>query len=161
METIISGSRRITDIRIVEDAIRASGFKITMVIEGGQRTYNNNRWPIGGVDFLAQLWALRNKIPWHREDAKWQIHGAAAGPMRNRKMASLGKQLIAIPDPESKGTIDMIDAAREAGFSPERIYVHYDPDLFPEGPTGCLDDGNLLKRRAPQRITSATKQHSE
>lgn len=144
METIISGSRRITEIRIVEEAIRASGFTITLVIEGGQRSYDNNRWPIGGVDYLAQLWAIRNRTPWHREDAKWHVHGNAAGPIRNRKMLTAAKQLIAIPDPDSRGTIDMIEAAREAGFTPDRIYVHYDPDLFPEGPTGCLDDGDAL-----------------
>jgi|ERR1043166_2562069 hypothetical protein len=135
METIISGSRRITDIRIVEDAVRVSNFTITKVIEGGQRTMNRKREPIGGVDYLAKLWALCNRLPLERIDAKWQIHGKAAGPIRNRKMAALAKQLIAIPDPESRGTIDMIEAAREAGFPRERIYVHYDPDLFPEGPT--------------------------
>lgn len=144
METIISGSRRITDIRIVEDAIRASGFTITKVIEGGQRTYNEQRQPVGGVDYLAQLWARRNRLPLQRVDAKWGIHGKAAGPIRNQEMALLGRQLIAIPDSESTGTIDMIDAARKAGFTPERVYVHYDSGLFPEGPTGCLDDGDEL-----------------
>lgn len=144
METIISGSRRITDIRIVEDAIRASGFKVSLVIEGGQRTYDDSDWPVGGIDYLAQLWAIRHEVPCHTERADWPKHRKAAGPIRNRKMAALGKQLIAIPDPDSRGTIDMIEAAREAGYAPERIYVHYDPELFPEGPTGCLDDGDEL-----------------
>lgn len=141
METIISGSRRITDISIVEAAIAASGFMITKVIEGGQRTYNDNREPIGGVDYLAKLWALRNRLSLQRVNAKWQIHGNAAGPIRNREMAAMAQQLIAIPDPDSRGTVDMINAAQQAGL---RVYVHYDPELFPEGPTGCLDDGDEL-----------------
>lgn len=144
MNTIISGSRRITDIRIVEEAIRASGFKISLVIEGGQRMYDDNDWPVGGVDYLAQLWAIRNKIPCHTERADWPKYRKKAGPIRNRKMAAIARQLIAIPDPESTGTVDMIEAARKAGFAPDRIYVHYDPDLFPEGPTGCLDDNDAL-----------------
>jgi hypothetical protein len=143
METIISGSRRITDMSIIEAAIAASGFTITKVIEGGQRTYNDKREPIGGVDYLAQQWARRNRIPHKRVDAEWSVHGNAAGPFRNRQMALIGKQLIAIPDGDSRGTIDMIDAARQKDL---HIYVHYDPKLFPEGPTGCLDDGDELSR---------------
>ena len=147
MVTIVSGSRHITDYAIVEAAIRASGFTISKVIEGGQRTYNKQRQPVGGVDYLAFLWAFRNRVPCLRVNAKWQSHGPAAGPIRNREMAALAQQLIAIPDSDSRGTIDMIDVARQAGLS---IYVHYDPDLFPEGPTGCLDDGDELSRAIRQ-----------
>lgn len=158
MRTIIAGSRRITNPNIVEWAVHASGFTVTEVIEGGQRTYNGLRQPVGGVDYLAHLWALRKRIPCKRINAKWQIHGKAAGPIRNREMARLGEQLIAIPDSESTGTIDMIDAVREAGFTSARIFVYYDPDLFPEGPTGCLDDNDELSQAIKSPYSQPHKQ---
>lgn len=145
---IISGSRRITDHALValaiDDAITQFGVHPTLIIEGGQRTYDENNWPVGGVDYLAQLWAIRHKVPFHTEHADWPRHRAKAGPIRNRRMAELGQYVVAIPDPDSRGTIDMIEAARKAGFPSGRIYIHYDPELFPEGPTGCLDDGDAL-----------------
>lgn len=121
METIISGSRRITDPDIVDEAVRASGFTVTAVIEGGQRTYVDRRI-VGGVDWLARLWALRNGLPVETVNADWSLHGKAAGPIRNREMAGKGKQLIAIPDDESRGTVDMIEAAKEFGLP---FYVHH------------------------------------
>lgn len=146
---IVSGSRRITDYGIVavaiDEAITKFGVHPTLIIEGGQRTFRFRK-PVGGVDYLAELWALRHKVNHERIDALWSCYGNAAGPIRNREMAKRGEYLIAIPDAESRGTIDMIDAARAAGFTDDRIYIHYDPDLFPEGPTGCLDDGDELSQ---------------
>lgn len=95
-----------------------------MVIEGGQRTYNNDHQPIGGIDYLAMRWARENRIMHRRVKARWDLHGRAAGPIRNREMARLATQLIAIPDSESKGTVDMIRAAQDAGYTSARIYVH-------------------------------------
>lgn len=126
MKVIISGSRRIRDQRVVDTAIenglRYFNIRPSTVIEGGQRTYNQKRETVGGVDYFAQQWARRHRIPHKRIDAEWAIHGRAAGPFRNRQMAAIGDYLIAIPDAESKGTLDMIEAMGEHGKA-DRVFV--------------------------------------
>lgn len=119
MKYIVSGSRRIRSYQMVETyielAIEHFGERPTLIIEGGQRTFDEKNWPIGGVDYLASLWAGLNEIPCKTERAKWSKYGLAAGPIRNRKMADDGDVLVAIPDEQSKGTRDMINAMKELG----------------------------------------------
>jgi hypothetical protein len=114
MKVIISGSRWIQDYKIVADAIAESGFKPTLIIEGGQRSYSG--YPVakivGGVDWLASQWAKAHGVEVHTEYALWDVHGKSAGPIRNRVMAEMGDVLIAIPEGKSKGTRDMILAMR-------------------------------------------------
>lgn len=110
MKTIIAGCRHITTDSIVEEAVRESGFDITEVIEGGQRTRAGSRI-VGGVDWLARLWALRNNVPVKTMNADWDLYGKSAGPRRNAQMAEYGEALIAIWDGQSRGTRDMIKAA--------------------------------------------------
>lgn len=120
MITIIAGSRDITDESLVDEAVKASGFTVTSVIEGGQRTYVGKRI-VGGVDWLARLWALKNGKPVKTINADWELYGRSAGPRRNSKMAEEGRQLIAIPRGESRGTRDMIKKAESRGLD---IYIH-------------------------------------
>lgn len=112
MKVIVSGSRNITDYDLVAHAISESGFTPSLIIEGGQRTYDDNDEPIGGVDYLASLWAFRNGVNHEQIDAKWKEQGLAAGPIRNRKMAETGDVLVAIPQGVSKGTRNMILAMK-------------------------------------------------
>lgn len=115
MKVVVSGSRFITDYDFVARAISESGFIPTLIIEGGQRTYDDNDEPIGGVDYLASLWAFRNGVDHEQVDAKWKEQGLAAGPIRNRKMAVTGDALVAIPKGISKGTRNMIMAMKMQG----------------------------------------------
>lgn len=114
MKVVVAGSRYITDYDIVARAIALSGWKPTLIIEGGQRSYQG--YPkakvVGGVDWLALQWAIRNGIPYHTEYALWDVEGRAAGPLRNRRMAQIGDVLVAIPQGESRGTRNMILAMR-------------------------------------------------
>lgn len=123
---VISGSRRICDQVVVDDAIERGlqhfGVKPSVIVEGGQRTFNGKREIIGGVDYFAQQWARRNRIPHKRIDADWAAYGHAAGPIRNRQMAIAGDYLIAVPDAESRGTLDMIEAMGEYGKA-DRVFV--------------------------------------
>src|ERR1043165_3131487 len=109
---IVSGSRRITDYALVATTIEAAanqfGVWPTLIIEGGQRTLDENRKPIGGVDYLARLWAECHDIDCETMAAQWLKHGRKAGPIRNREMALRGDYLVAIPDKKSKGTVNMI-----------------------------------------------------
>ena len=112
MKTIIAGSRTITDIQIVEEAINNSQFDITEVVCGGAR----------GVDDLGRKWAGNgNRIPVKLFPAKWDLFGKSAGYKRNAEMANYADALIAVWDGESRGTKHMIDNAKRKGL---KVYVH-------------------------------------
>lgn len=127
---IVSGSRRIRDYEVVANAIERGCKDLNcgrpaIIIEGGQRSYDNEGRVIGGADYFARLYADNNGIPCQTYEAKWGRLGLAAGPIRNREMAQDGDYLIAIPDQESKGTFDMLRAMDDAG----KHYVSYQVDV--------------------------------
>lgn len=104
MKTIIAGSRGITNLRVVEKAIEDSGFEITEVVCGGAR----------GVDDLGRKWAGNgNRIPVKMFPANWDAFGKSAGYKRNVQMAEYADALIAIWDGKSRGTMHMINIAKE------------------------------------------------
>jgi|SRR6185295_4361602 len=107
MRTIIAGSRTITDPKVIEEAVAASGFIITEVVCGGA----------AGVDTLGKDWAVLRGIPVKMFPADWEAHGKAAGPIRNAEMAAYAEQAICIFDAqaENKGTNNMSKQARTAG----------------------------------------------
>ncbi len=108
MRIIIAGSRTVIDYKIVEEAVKESGFEITKIISGGAR----------GVDRLGEEYAKNNKIPLEIVTADWDKHGKAAGYIRNEEMAKIGDCLIAIWQKDkvtgegSKGTRNMISIAK-------------------------------------------------
>lgn len=110
METIIAGSRGITDIQVVQRAVVLSNFEISEVVSGGAR----------GVDALGEQWAAKHGVPVRRFPADWS-QGPSAGPRRNQEMADYAKALIAVWDGKSRGTRDMIRRAESAGL---QVYVH-------------------------------------
>lgn len=112
MKVIIAGSRNITDPRVVEEAVREAGFPITEVVSGCAR----------GVDTLGEKFAEQYCIPVKKFPAQWSRYGKGAGPIRNKEMAIYSEALIAIPSPESKGTVNMIATARKLHL---KVYVHY------------------------------------
>lgn len=105
MITIIAGSREITDISLVIEAVRLSGFNITTILNGTAR----------GIDQTGELYGIINNIPVKDVPAEWyDVHGnfiKSAGYKRNEKMARQAQALIAIWNGESKGTKHMIDLA--------------------------------------------------
>lgn len=112
MKVIIAGSRNITDYKIIEDAVKSSGFEnITEIVSGGAH----------GVDFLGEQWALNNGLTVRSFPAEWAMYGKSAGMIRNKKMAEYGDGLIAVWDGESRGTQNMIENARKKNLP---IYIH-------------------------------------
>ena len=103
MKVIIAGSRGITDIKLVEEAIRDSGFEITEVVSGCAR----------GVDSLGESWAATHGISVKKFPAKWEENGKKAGYLRNIEMAKYADALIAIWADSSPGTKHMIKAAQD------------------------------------------------
>ena len=111
MKTIIAGSRGITDIRTVNIAVNESGIDITTVVSGTAR----------GVDRLGEEWADKHNIPVDQYPAEWDLYGKSAGYRRNELMAVKADALIAIWDGESRGTMHMINIAKDHGLV---VHVH-------------------------------------
>lgn len=120
MKTIIAGSREITDYRQVLDAVKQCDWQITTVICGMAR----------GVDTLGEQYAKENSIPVEYFPADWKTHGKSAGYLRNVEMAQNAEALIAIWDGKSRGTMHMINIARDHNL---RVFVYNsqrERDLF-------------------------------
>lgn len=98
MKVIIAGSRDITDLYLVEDAVLMSKFEITEVVSGGAR----------GVDKLGEVFANYLSIPVKMFQADWAKFGKSAGHRRNKEMAQYSDALIAVWDGVSPGTKSMI-----------------------------------------------------
>lgn len=111
MRVIIAGSRTIEDYGVVLKAIEASGFEITRVISGHAK----------GVDRIGESYAYFKKIPCDVFEANWSQNGRAAGVIRNREMADNAEALIAVWDGFSKGTLNMIEIARNKGL---KIFIY-------------------------------------
>lgn len=75
-----------------------------------------------GVDALAERYARELGLAVRIFRADWDLHGKLAGPIRNREMAAYGDRLLAFWDGKSKGTKDMIRAARAAGL-PVKVVI--------------------------------------
>lgn len=113
MRVIIAGGRDFTDMRVLSEAIKASGFNVTEVVSGCAP----------GADTLGVRWAYANDVHTKEFPAKWKLFGRAAGPKRNQEMvdwvricAGPGERgLIALPG--GKGTADMIRRAMEGGLT--------------------------------------------
>lgn len=111
MRTIVAGSRKIQDPRIVTQAMAACGWTPTLVISGDAY----------GVDRLGERWAETQGIACVRMPADWATFGRSAGYRRNVAMAKDADALVAVWDGISKGTKHMIDIATVRGL---RVFVY-------------------------------------
>ena len=112
MRVIIAGSRGIVNYNALLQAIQDSGFEITTVISGGAR----------GADRLGERFARENKIPLHIYAANWELHGRAAGYIRNKEMVDNADALICLWDGESRGSKHTIEIANSKGL---HVHIHY------------------------------------
>jgi len=110
MKVIVAGSRTITDMAVVDRAIREgmAFFKAqpTEIVSGGA----------AGVDTLGEAWARQHGFSVKRFPAQWAKYGKAAGPKRNEEMAAYADALIAVWNGMSRGTSNMICNARARGL---------------------------------------------
>ena len=65
-----------------------------------------------GADALGEKYAQERGFQLETYLANWKVHGRAAGPIRNAKMASVAHALISFWDGKSRGTKNMIDTAK-------------------------------------------------
>lgn len=106
MRVIIAGSRYIIDneaLFLALEQAEIEGIRPTTILQGGAR----------GVDELALIYGVNYDIPVLTFKADWDKHGYAAGPIRNKMMATNADALIAIWDGRTQrsGTYNMISEA--------------------------------------------------
>jgi hypothetical protein len=111
MRIIFSGSRNWMNEPIVLDMLKMiiSKFEkdqVTIVVGGAK-----------GLDQIAENLAKSLHLKVDVFYADWDLHGKAAGPIRNQKMLDSGADLlVAFPSKDSKGTRHMIDISQKAGI---------------------------------------------
>ena len=116
---IIAGSRNFCDYKMLEDRCQSvlanwcaeNGCDV-QIITGGAR----------GADELGKRYAQEHQWEYQEFPANWDLHGKAAGPIRNREMAKTAHVLIAFWDGRSRGTRNMINEALHYGLD-VHVYV--------------------------------------
>lgn len=105
MKLIIAGTRTFEDYGLLSEAMfnHFSGKKIEVIISGGAK----------GTDELGKVWGNAHNIPVVEFKPDWENYGKAAGPMRNRLMASKATDCLVFWDGKSKGTKSMINEAKQ------------------------------------------------
>lgn len=116
---IVCGGRQYTNWQVIEKALWAIHRKHGPFVlvhgdcEGADRTAEQVAEVINAVNEDAGF--DEELIVIERHCADWNTHGKAAGPMRNRHMASLGADgCVAFPG--QRGTASMVDIAKNHGI---------------------------------------------
>lgn len=112
---LITGSRDWTDYNAIAMSIVGeieSHLEDVVIVHGAAP----------GADSLAGDFARAFNYTEERHPAQWEVHGKAAGPIRNQKMVDLGADVcLAFPLPQSRGTYDCMRRAEEAGI-PVKVF---------------------------------------
>lgn len=117
MRVLVCGSRHFTDTELLYSTLDKfhKVRPIDVIIEGDAR----------GADRMAGFWAKKNKIDLLIFPAQWDVHGKAAGPIRNTQMLREGKPdvVIAFLYQNSRGTANMIKQSQAYIPGPEVIVI--------------------------------------
>lgn len=98
MKLIIAGGRNILyDYEAIHEVLIQAEIEPTIIISGGA----------AGIDKSGEQYAQEFDLDCLVFDADWELHGRAAGPIRNRKMAEAGDALLLIWDGKSRGSSSM------------------------------------------------------
>lgn len=128
MRVLICGSRTWADDFLVYALLDGLMNYYEMFVETeGDEPFTIIHGDAGGADMAAHR-AGRKLVPRDRLlrfPADWDLHGKAAGPIRNQRMLAEGKPDVVYafvdkPLAESRGTADMVRRAQNAGLA---VYV--------------------------------------
>lgn len=110
---LVCGGRKYANANRVNEILTQlhERFNFTHLVEGGAT----------GADTLSRHWAKRNMVPVSTVRPDWGLHGAKAGPLRNKKMLSDYKPVLVIAFPGGVGTANMVALADKVGT--QVIYV--------------------------------------
>lgn len=119
MRVLICGSRHFNDYerfkKEVMNALPVGDYIGSTVISGHAK----------GADTLGEQFARDMGLQLQTFPADWNVHGRAAGPIRNTQMLQQGKPdiVIAFLAENSRGTKNMINQAEKAGVPVKVIEI--------------------------------------
>lgn len=122
---IVAGSRTFRDRNFIYDNLD----RVLEFVGDEQTTIKIISGGSQGPDDIAIDYAIHCGHEYEVYEADWKSHGRVAGPIRNSEMAEHGDILIAFWDGKSRGTMDMIEKARQKGLVTNVIRV--DKDINP------------------------------
>ncbi|UZR93470.1 DUF2493 domain-containing protein [Chondrinema litorale] len=104
MKVIIAGTRYFNDYKLLH--------KYCNHILQNQQSVEIVSGCATGADRLGEKYALEKSYSLKKFPADWNNLDKAAGPIRNKEMAEYADALIAFWDGKSKGTLNMIETAK-------------------------------------------------
>lgn len=107
----VVGSRTFNNYPVLHRILDSLGPSLGTVVSGGAR----------GADSLAAQFARERKLPLREYLPDWNVHGKAAGFIRNKTIVQNCDGLIAFWDGQSRGTLDSIQYALKLG-KPVAVY---------------------------------------
>jgi predicted Rossmann-fold nucleotide-binding protein len=121
MIVLVCGGRAFKDYMIVARTLNSLNDQhaFTKLIHGGAP----------GADTMAARWAEIHGVYRQVFYARWDLHGRAAGPIRNKRMLDEGNPNLVVAFPGGSGTADMIKQTRAAGV--ELFQVIVEPERPP------------------------------
>ena len=119
IKLIIAGGRDFNDYDLLIDSVNELIEK-GILIEGSITIVSGMA---RGADTLAVQLSLDNDLPLLKFPADWNLHGKAAGFIRNQQMAKEADMLLAFWDGKSKGTRHMIEYME--GLSKPAYVINY------------------------------------
>lgn len=113
MKILVCGGRNYTDYDRLEDELNTLWrvYGDFTIISGMAR----------GADSLAVKYAEQYGCPLEKFPAQWDVHGRAAGPIRNQQMLDEGKPDLVVSCPGGNGTAHMVRIAKKAGVKVQEI----------------------------------------
>jgi hypothetical protein len=111
---LVTGSRDWSDRRVVAEALLAARDALELTGDGRMLLVHG---AAPGADLIAAELATAWGWDVEAHPALWLLLGKAAGPIRNSEMVALGADVcLAFPLPHSRGTLDCMRRAEEAGI---------------------------------------------
>lgn len=115
-KVIVAGSRLMFQYKIVEKTLnkvfKGENKEDIEIVQGGAK----------GADALGKLYAEKYNIDCKEFSANWDLHGKAAGILRNQEMADYSNTCVVFWDGISRGSRNMIETAKKKGL---KVLVHY------------------------------------
>ncbi len=117
IKVIVAGGRDFKDYELLrtklDQALRNRLNEEIVVVSGKAR----------GADSLGERYAKERGYKISSHPADWDTYGKAAGYIRNKEMAEEADVLMAFWDGKSRGTMHMINLAKEKGL--KTLVVRY------------------------------------
>lgn len=115
IKVIIAGGRDFKDYDLLKEKLDyyLSNLENIIIVSGGA----------SGADSLGERYAKEKGYSLVTFQADWNKYGKSAGPIRNRQMANYADHLVAFWDGKSRGTLNMINTAKELALKIKIIKI--------------------------------------